>query len=166
MQFTVRSACNAFYRPGFRHAALPLLAAGSFLLPPVARAAGAVDADVAIIQQLENKASIAGPREQCFLYTELVSRMTELASRQLSIGDVDQAATTIKKISVYAERIQMGVADDAKKLKKAEILLRQTDHRLNDIMHASSGEDRGMVQNTLKRLQTVHTELLAVIFRH
>ena len=92
--------------------------------------------------------------------------MTELASRQLALGDTDKAANTIKKISEYAERIHMGVADDSKKLKKAEILLRETDHRLNDIMHASSGDDRGMVQATLKRLQTVHTELLAVIFRH
>jgi len=166
MPFAVRSACNALLRPGFRHAAFSFFAVGALLLPPVVRAAGTADVDLAVIQQLETKALLAAPREQCFLYTELVGRMTELASRQLAMGDTDKAANTIKRISEYAERIHMGVADDSKKLKKAEILLRETDHRLNDIMHASSGDDRGMVQATLKRLQTVHTELLAVIFRH
>lgn len=165
MLFAACSTWNTF-RPGIRRATLPVIAAGVLLCSPMVRASGALDADVAMIQQLETKASIAAPREQCFLYTELVGRMTELASRQLAMGDSDKAVATLKKISDYADRIQMGVADDAKKLKQAEILLRQTDHRLNDILHASSGEDRGLVQKTVKRLQTVHTELLTVIFRH
>src|SRR5580698_10415677 len=48
------------------------------------------------IAQLEQRASMANPREQCFLYTELVHTMTEKAGKELSDGDTAQAAATLK----------------------------------------------------------------------
>ena len=38
--------------------------------------------DAQSLLALQTRASSAGPREQCFLYAELVHQMTELAARQ------------------------------------------------------------------------------------
>src|SRR5271156_5473162 len=62
------------------------------------------------------KADQAQPKEQCFLYAELVHQMTELAGRQLSAGDA-RASETLRQVQKYAEKIHMGVAQDGKKLK-------------------------------------------------
>src|ERR1700733_8424462 len=75
------------------------------------------------------KADQAQPKEQCFLYAELVHQMTELAGQQFSAGDVDRASATIVLVQKYAEKIHMGVAQDGKKLKNAEQLLRNTSFR-------------------------------------
>src|SRR5450756_66196 len=54
------------------------------------------------VNLLEQKAIQANPREQCFLYTELVHSMTELAGKQMLDGDVDHASDTLKRVEHYA----------------------------------------------------------------
>src|SRR3984885_8455863 len=60
------------------------------------------------------KADQAQPKEQCFLYAELVHQMTELAGQQFSAGD-QRASETLHLVQKYAEKIHMGVAEDGKK---------------------------------------------------
>src|ERR1700738_948959 len=57
------------------------------------------------INQLEQRAQQANPREQCFLYTELVHSMTELAGKQILAGEPDKASATLKKAEHYAQLI-------------------------------------------------------------
>src|SRR5579863_6474118 len=52
-----------------------------------------------VIAQLEQRASQANPREQCFLYTQLVHSMTEKAGQEIADGDTEQAASTLKQVS-------------------------------------------------------------------
>lgn len=117
-----------------------------------------------LIQQLEQRASLASPKEQCFLYTELVHSMTELAGKQMLDGDVDHASATLKKVEHYAHLIHLGLARDAKRLKNAELLMHHTTHRLGDYMHAASGDDRSVLQATLKQLDQVQDEILNQVF--
>ena len=72
---------------------------------------------------LQAKADQAQPRDRCFLYAELIRRMTELAGQQLNSGDSEHAVETLKLVQRYAEKIDTGVADDSKKLKGAELLM-------------------------------------------
>jgi hypothetical protein len=44
------------------------------------------------------KAEQAAPKEQCFLYAELVHQMTELAGQQYSSGDGDHASETLRLV--------------------------------------------------------------------
>ncbi len=122
--------------------------------------------DAATLLQLELRAQQAKPREQCFLYTELVHTMTEVAGKQLLAGDAVNASATLKRVEHYAELIHMGLADDTKRLKNAELLMSHTTHRLNDYLHAASTDDRETLQATLKQLNQVQDELLAQVFRH
>ena len=110
------------------------------------------------------KADQAQPKEQCFLYAELVHQMTELAGQQLSAGDA-RASETLHLIQKYAEKIHMGVAEDGKKMKNAEQLMRYTSYRLNDILKSASYDDRQALQATLKQLEQVQTELMMQVFK-
>jgi hypothetical protein len=111
------------------------------------------------------KADSALPKEQCFLYAELVHQMTELASQQITAGEGDHATETLKLVQKYAEKIHMGVAQDGKKMKNAEQLMRHTSYRLNDILNAASYDDRQALQATLKQLEQVQTELMMQVFK-
>jgi hypothetical protein len=121
-------------------------------------------ADPQAMAALMTKAEQAQPKEQCFLYAELVHQMTELAGQQLIAGD-ERASETLHQVQKYAEKIHMGVAEDGKKLKNAEQLMRHTSYRLNDILNAASYDDRQALQATLKQLEKVQTELMMQVFK-
>jgi hypothetical protein len=121
--------------------------------------------DAQAMAALIAKADQAGPKEQCFLYAELVHQMTELAGQQLSAGDGDHASATLRLVQRYTEKIHMGVAEDGKKLKNAEQLIQHTSYRLTGILNAASYEDRQAVQATLKQLEQVQTELMMQVFK-
>ena len=111
------------------------------------------------------KADQAQPKEQCFLYAELVHDMTELAGQQMNAGDGDHASATLRLIQKYAEKIHLGVAEDGKKMKNAEQLMRHTSFRLTGILNAASYDDRQALQATLKQLEQVQTELMMQVFK-
>ena len=138
------------------------------LILPCAAAAGENldNLDATALAQLETKASHASPREQSFLYTELVHVYSQLASRQLTAGDVDQAQVTLKKIQDYIGRIQSGLTRDAKKLKNAEMLLESARFRMGQLAHRVSTEDQPAVTATLQQIDKVHEQMLAQVFAH
>jgi hypothetical protein len=156
MKFTLRFAALL----------LPL----SFTVAPCTLAyASSVDEnlpDAQALAQLELKAQQAGPRDQCFLYTELVHTMTEIAVRQMLDGDIDKASDTLKKVNHYAQLIHIDLAGNSKRIKNAEMLLHHTTYRLGEYLHKASAEDQDNLKATLKQLDKVHDELLAEVFKH
>jgi hypothetical protein len=148
-------------------AALLLLPLILFTSPSVcAAAADETLPDAQGLIQLELKAQQASPRDQCFLYTELVHVMTEMAGKQMLNGDVEQASATLKQVNVYAQLIHMDLATNTKRLKNAEQLMHHTTYRLSEYLHQASSEDRDTLKATLKQLDQVHDELLAQVFKH
>lgn len=146
---------------------VPFLALTMFCIPaPVHAAAADLAFSPEIVQQLEQRASEAKPREQCFLYTELVHVMTEKAGKEIADGDSEQAATTLKQVDKYAHLIHLNLAHDTKRLKNAEMLMRNTTYRLGQFLHLVSGDDQVVVKDTLKQLDQVNDELLAQVFNH
>ncbi len=117
------------------------------------------------IAALETKASQAAPREQCFLYAELVHEMIEFSSAQYAAGEIEKASETLKRVNGFAQKIHIAVANDEKRLKNAQILLRHTAFRLNELLHASSLEDRPLVEQTLAQVNMVQTETMMQVFR-
>jgi hypothetical protein len=142
----------------------------SFTLAPCAFAyVSSIDdnlPDAQALAQLEIKAQQAGPRDQCFLYTELVHTMTEIAGKQMLNGDVDKASDTLKKVNHYAQLIHMDLASNSKRLKNAEMLLHHTTYRLGEYLHRAPSEDQATLKVTLKQLDQVHSELLAEVLKH
>jgi len=138
----------------------------AFLLP--APGICAVDEkipDAQALTQLQARASQADPREQCFLYAQLVHDMTEIAGQQLAAGEAEKASETLRTVQQYAAKIHLGVANDSKRLKNAEILMRHTAFRLKDILSAASLDDRPALDATLKQLDQVQAEMMLQVFR-
>ena len=141
-----------------------------FLLPAIAVPACAYSpdekiADQASISALQAKASQAQPKEQCFLYAELIHQMTEFSLRQYSAGNVDKASDLLKQVQQIAHRVHLSVSDDNKRLKNAEILLRHTAFRLTEMLHSSSYEDRPLVAETLAQVNQAENEAMMQVFK-
>jgi hypothetical protein len=163
---------SSLLRPNCLHHPLSqiLRIAAIGLLAIVSVAANASSNDLAPtaddVAQLEQQASRANPREQVFLYTELVHTMTQQVGREIANGETEQAASTLKQIDRYARLIHLTLAHDAKRLKAAQELIHNTTFRLTEVLHQVSGEDRTAVQETLKQLDQLNEELLAQVFTH
>jgi len=121
--------------------------------------------DAQSIAALEAKASQAQPREQCFLYAELVHEMIEFSSAQYAAGEFEKASDTLKRVGGFAQKIHIAVANDEKRLKNAQILLRHTAFRLNELLHASALEDRPLVAETLAQVNQIQTETMMQVFK-
>jgi len=76
------------------------------------------------IDALALKASQAQPREQCFLYAQLMHQMVEVSLRQYNAGEEEKATGMLKQIQSVAHKIHLTLTDDDKRLKDSEILLR------------------------------------------
>jgi hypothetical protein len=143
-----------------------LLILGSSAVP--LRASSSIDEkpfDQQTIEALESKLVQAQPREQCFLYAELVHQMTEVSLKQYAAGDVEKATGMLKEIQQFAHKMHLSMAQDDKRLKNAEILLRHTAFRLTEMLHTTSFEDRELVQQTLTQVNKAQTEAMMQVFR-
>jgi hypothetical protein len=117
------------------------------------------------IDDLAARASQAQPRQQCFLYAQLVHQMAELSVRQYSAGDVDSALASLHGIQQFAQKIHLSLSNDDKRLKNAEILLNQTAFRLHEMLQSSSFEDRPVVEATLAQVSHAQDEALNQFLR-
>ena len=120
---------------------------------------------VIAVSELQAKADQALPQERCFLYAELVSRMTDIAGLQFSTSDPVDGEETLKLVQQYALKLQASIGDDSKKLKLAETLLHHTSFRLEGILHEVSYENRTALEMTLKQVTNVQTQLMMQVFK-
>ena len=136
-----------------------------FLVLPARAAKESIPTPQALAR-LEQRAAQAKPREQCFLYTELVHGLTQQAAAQLAADDTEQAAATLKQIAHFVPLIQGSLTRNSNRLKEAEKLLHDTTYRLGQLLHLVSGDDRATVQDTLRQLNQINDELLNQVFNH
>ena len=131
------------------------------------RASGVDDKtfDQQSIDALALKASQAQPREQCFLYAQLMHQMTEVSLRQYNAGEEEKATGMLKDIQGLAHKIHLTLTNDNKRLKDSELLLRHTAFRLGEMLHNSSFEDREIVQETLAQVNQAQSETMLQVFR-
>ncbi len=148
-----------------RIASVVLLVLTAVALPACAASLDDKVPDQQSIDALELRANQAQPREQCFLYAEVVHQMIEFSLRQYAAGDADKASGLLKRAQELTHKIHLAVSDDNKRLKNAEILLRHTAFRLNEMLHASASEDRPLVQETLARVNAAQNEAMLQVFR-
>jgi hypothetical protein len=141
-----------------------LLVLGLTVVPVRASSPDSKIPDQQTIEALETRASQAQPREQCFLYAELVHQMTEMSLKQYAAGDVDGANGWLKRIQLIAQKIHLSMANNDKRLKNAEILLNHTAFRLTEMLHASSFEDRPLLEQTLAQVNHAQNEAMMQVF--
>lgn len=117
------------------------------------------------IAALQARIPQAQPREQCFLYAELIHQMTEFSLKQYAAGDVDKASELLKQVQMLTHKMHLSTGENDKRLKNAEILLRHTAFRLTEMLHNSSMDDRPLVQETLAMVNHAESETMLEVFR-
>lgn len=142
-----------------------LILFGALSIPALASSFDDKIPDQQAIDALEQRANSAQPKEQCFLYAQLVHQMIELSARQAAAGDVEKATGLLKRAQEFTHRIHMALAGNDKRLKDAQILLRHTAFRLAEMLHANSFDDRPLVEQTLAQLNRAQDEAMLQVFR-
>lgn len=117
------------------------------------------------LASLEQRATEARAKAQCYVYALLVHDMVEYGARQYAAGNVEEASGVLKRSQEFARKIRNLVATDSRKVKESEILLRHAAYRLNDLLHATSYEDGPLVQETLAQVNKADTDLMLHVFR-
>lgn len=120
--------------------------------------------DQQTIAALEARIPSAQPREQAFLYAELIHQMTEFSMKQYAAGETDKATDLLKQIQNVTKKLHLSMADNNKRLKNAEILLRHTAFRLTEFLHNSSTDDRDVVEATLAQVNKAESETMLEVF--
>lgn len=120
--------------------------------------------DQQTLEALEARANQAQPKEQCFLYAQLVQQMTELSIHQYQAGDVSKAAGLLQQIQRIAKKIHLSVNNNDKRLKNAELMLSHTAFRLGEMLQASNMEDRPLVEQTLAQVTDAKNAALMQVF--
>jgi hypothetical protein len=121
--------------------------------------------DARELADLEAKAAMASPRDQPWLYAELVHSMTTIATEQLQAGNEQEADASLRAAQGYASKIHAGLLRDAKKLKNAEILVRHTAFRLRELLTGAPPNDREMLEATIRQLNEVQSEMMMQVFQ-
>ncbi len=124
------------------------------------------DVDLSALAQMENRANLADPREKCFLYAQVLAGLTELEGRQIAAGEDEQARATMRHMDAVAAKVQEASAANAKKLKNAEQMLERTTRRVSDMVRVVSSQQRTALEATLQHMNTVHNEILSMVFAH
>ena len=141
-----------------------LIATTALAVPAFAASPDDKVIDQQSISALEARIPQAEPREQCFLYAELIHDMTEFSMKQYAAGDVDKATDLLKQIQNVTHKLHLAMANKDKRLKNAEILLRHTAFRLNEFLHNSSSDDRPVVAATLAQVNRAENETMLEVF--
>ena len=132
----------------------------------LARAAGPEMLDATVLFQMEQRAELASPREQCFRYAELLVALTELEGRQIAAGEDAQAHVTMQRMDAVSAKVHAAAMGDAKRLKNAEQMLEHATRRVSDMAHVASAQEQAAMQATLQHMNSVHNELLTMVFAH
>jgi hypothetical protein len=141
-----------------------VLAIAALAVPACASSPDDKPIDQQSIAALQARIPGAQPREQCFLYAELIHQMTEFSMKQYAAGDTDKATDLLKEIQNVTHKLHLSIADNNKRLKNAEILLRHTAFRLTEFLHNSSTDEREVVQATLSQVNKAESETMLEVF--
>ena len=142
-----------------------LLAFAALAVPACASSPDDKPIDQQSIAALEARINQAQPREQCFLYAELIHQMTEYSLKQYAAGDVEKANDLLRQIQQVTHKMHLSVAEKDKRLKNAEILLRHTALRLSELLHSSTSDEQPVVQETLAQVNQAQNEAMLTVFR-
>lgn len=134
-------------------------------LPPAFAASSDRVPDEQELSALEAKADHATPKDQCYLYAKLVRDMADLTGKQIDAGNESGASASLRAIQRYTAKIRDEITGHSKKLKDAQILLRRTAFRLQELMRGSSVDDQAVFQSTLKQMDQVQSQMMLAVFK-
>ena len=148
-----------------RNSATLCFLCSAILIPVFAAPPDNNSLDQRSIDALEQRAVQAPPKDQYFLYAQLVHQMVEFSAQQFAGGDVEHGQGLLKQVQSFIHKIHMDLANNDKRLKKSQILLRRSAFMLDQLLHASDPDERPLISQTLAELNQVQTDAMLQVFR-
>lgn len=122
-----------------------------------------VESDVEVLIQ---KAKSAEQRDRCYLYARAVRLTTDVAEAQVASGDREAAGRALHSLETYTASLETELTGNDKKLKDAEILLRESAFRLKAAMLGASIDDRPAMASALEHVNAAELQVMGAVFTH
>jgi hypothetical protein len=116
------------------------------------------------IDQLKAEAEKASDAQQAKLYAEIAEKLIEVADQQFTNGDAIAGHATIQELLQYATKSRDRAVSTRKKMKEAEIILRNTQRLLESLKRTLAAEDRPALDDVEKKLAQFRQDILDAMF--
>jgi hypothetical protein len=116
------------------------------------------------LEQLKARLPRANEGQKIDICLQIARQQLDNADKLYSDGKVDQARAAVGDIVAYTEQAGDTASQTGKKLKKAEIMVREISNKLKDIKRSLNYDDQPAVQDAVDHLEKVRTKLLASMF--
>jgi hypothetical protein len=116
------------------------------------------------IEQMKGAAERASGGQQAKLYAELARELVGVADQQFSQGEVQQAHATVQDVVLYSSRARDSSVKSHGKIKDTEIILRETQRKLEALKRTLALEDRPAVETAEKKVEQFRQDLLDAMF--
>jgi hypothetical protein len=116
------------------------------------------------LEQLKARLQRADTGQRIETCLQIARLQLDNADKLYNDGKIEQARAAITDVVSYTEQAGDSAAKSGKKLKKAEILVRQMANKLRDIKHSLNYDDQAPVQEAAEHLEKVRSSLLAAMF--
>jgi hypothetical protein len=122
------------------------------------------DPAVAHIEELKAKAEHKGEADRGRIYADIAHELVELANTQFTNGDGDKGQSSIKEAVSYAEKAAASAEEKGHKIKNAEITLRETARRIEEVRKTLSIDDQPPLKEAVEKLEGLRKQLLQKMF--
>ena len=116
------------------------------------------------VEELKARLPKADTGQRIDLSLQIARMQLDNADKLYTDGKVDEARAAIVEVVSYSEQAGDAAAKSGKKLKKAEIVVREMAKKLRDIKRTLNFEDQAPVQDAAERLEKVRSSLLSAMF--
>src|ERR1043165_5137297 len=99
------------------------------------------DPAIAHIEELKAKAERKGDADRGRIYADIAHELVELANNQLTNGEPDKGPASIKDAVSFAEKATASATEKGHKIKDAEITLRETARRIEEVRRTLAVDD-------------------------
>lgn len=116
------------------------------------------------IEQMKGAAERASGGQQAKLYAELARELVGVADQQFSQGIPQQGHATVQDVVQYASKARDVSIQSHGKIKDTEIILRETQRKLDALKRTLAVEDRPPVEAAQKKIEQFRQDLLDTMF--
>lgn len=116
------------------------------------------------VEQLKARLPRANEGQSIDLCLQIARQQLDNADKLYSDGKVDEGRAAVGDIVSYIEQAGDTAAKSGKKVKKAEIMVREISKKLKDIQRSLNFDDQAPVQDAVDRLEKVRSQLLGSMF--
>jgi replication fork clamp-binding protein CrfC len=113
---------------------------------------------------LKAEAEKANGGQQAKLYAALADKLVDVADQQFTQGNSAQGEATVQEVLQYSSKAHDVALSRRDNRKEVEILLRETQRRLENLKRTLAAEDRPPLDAVEKKLADLRQDLLDAMF--